>query len=186
LVIFFISGMGGRSPFDASPRSESCVIQKAAIAPMFDALVSTLTQQYLKVRQQYRHAQALWAYRWTDSNALPIPRFILFGRGRSGTTALLSMLDDVPALHCEGEVLHNYVPYPYRHVLGRSARAAAPGYGCKILSYQVQDVQNALEHPASFIDRLWSEGGFQILYLRRTKSAPPRPLQHSGPSGAVS
>ncbi|MFB6230721.1 MAG: hypothetical protein ABEL04_06140 [Salinibacter sp.] len=143
------------------------MIQKAAIAPMFDALVSTLTQQYLKVRQQYRHAQALWAYRWTDSNALPAPRFILFGRGRSGTTALLSMLDDVPALHCEGEVLHNYVPYPYRHVLGRSARAAAPGYGCKILSYQVQDVQNALEHPASFIDRLWNEGGFQILYLRR-------------------
>ncbi|MCS3631973.1 hypothetical protein GGP55_002584 [Salinibacter ruber] len=135
---------------------------------MFYALVSALTQQYLKVRQQYRHAQALWSHRRTGPDALPDPRFILFGRGRSGTTALLSMLDDVPALHCEGEVLHNYVRYPYRHVLGRSVRPAAPGYGCKILSYQVQDVQTALDEPEAFIHRLWEEGGFQILYLRRT------------------
>lgn len=135
---------------------------------MFDALVSALTQQYLKVRQQYRHAQALWAHRQTGPDVPSNPRFILFGRGRSGTTALLSMLDDVPALHCEGEILHNYVPYPYRHVLGRSARTGAMGYGCKILSYQVRDVQTALEHPEAFIHRLWDEGGFQILYLRRT------------------
>lgn len=135
---------------------------------MFDALASVLTQQYLKVRQQYRHVQALWAYSQMENEALPEPRFILFGRGRSGTTALLSMLDDVPALDCEGEVLHNFVPYPYRHVLGRSARVEAPGYGGKILSYQVRDVQTALDRPEAFIHRLWDEGGFQILYLRRT------------------
>lgn len=135
---------------------------------MFDAFVSALTQQYLKVRQQYRHAQALWAHARTTLEALPEPRFILFGRGRSGTTALLSMLDDVPALRCEGEVLHNYVPYPYRHVLGRCVRTRGAGYGCKILSYQVRDVQVRLEQPKAFIRTLRDEAGFQILYLRRT------------------
>lgn len=135
---------------------------------MFDDLQTLLTRQYLAVRQQYRHAQALWAQWRMDSEALPEPRFILFGRGRSGTTALLSMLDDVPALQCEGEILHNYVPYPYRHVLGRCVWAGGPGYGCKILSYQVRDVQTALHRPDALIRTLWEEEGFQILYLRRT------------------
>jgi len=135
---------------------------------MLDDLTTALTRQYLVVRQQYRHVQALWAHWRAGPDALPEPRFILFGRGRSGTTALLSMLDDVPALRCEGEILHNYVPYPYRHVLGRSARTVASGYGCKILSYQVRDVQTALARPEELIRTLWKEDGFQILYLRRT------------------
>ena len=135
---------------------------------MLDEFTSALTQQYLKVRQQYRHAQAVWAYSHSEDGALPEPRFILFGRGRSGTTALLSMLDDVPALRCEREILHNYVPYPYRHVLGRSALVGARGYGCKILSYQVRDVQTALDRPEALIRTLWDEHGFRILYLHRT------------------
>lgn len=135
---------------------------------MFDALVSALNRQYLFVRQQYRHGQALGAHWWSNSDALPRPRFILFGRGRSGTTALLSMLDDVPALHCEGEVLHDYVPFPYRHVLGRSVWSGASGYGCKILSYQVRDVQTRLKCPEKFVRDLHNDGGFRVLYLHRT------------------
>ena len=135
---------------------------------MLDEFTSALTQRYLKVRQQYRHAQAVWAYSQIEDGTLPEPRFILFGRGRSGTTALLSMLDDVPVLRCEGEILHNYVPYPYRHGLGRCAWVGGPGYGCKILSYQVRDVQTALDRPEALLRMLWDEHGFQILYLRRT------------------
>ena len=135
---------------------------------MLDDLQTFLTRRYLIARQQYRHAQALWVQWRSGTDILSEPRFILFGRGRSGTTALLSMLDDVPVLRCEGEILHNYVPYPYRHVLGRCAWVGGPGYGCKILSYQVRDVQTALNRPEALLRMLWDEHGFQILYLRRT------------------
>ena len=51
------------------------------------------------------------------------------------------MLNDVPGLRCAGEVLHNSVPFPYRHILGRAAGCTAEAYGCKVLSYQIKDVQ---------------------------------------------
>lgn len=132
---------------------------------MADDLFSILNRQYLKVRQQYRHLQALAAH--LSSQSLPVPRFILFGRGRSGTTALVSLLDSLPALQCEGEILHDYVPFPRLHVLGRSAKSALPGYGCKILSYQLRDVQTALETPETFLHTLHEKSGFRVLYLRR-------------------
>ena len=133
---------------------------------MFDGLLSVLNRQYLKVRQQYRHLQACVAY--LSRERLPTPRFILFGRGRSGTTALTSLLDSHSALRCEGEILHNYVPFPYAHVLGRCARAQPLGYGCKILSYQLRDIQSSLESPETLIRGLHEEYEFDILYLRRS------------------
>jgi LPS sulfotransferase NodH len=134
---------------------------------VLDAVRTALNRRYLKVRQQYRHAQALWADVQTNGNPLPEPRFVLFGRGRSGTTALISMLGDVPALHCEGEVLHDWVPFPERHVRGRCARSGGPGFGCKILSYQIRDVQTRLSRPEGFLHTLHEEHGFRVLYLRR-------------------
>jgi len=133
---------------------------------MVDNLFSTLNRQYLKVRQLYRHVQACTAY--VTRTTLPSPRFVLFGRGRSGTSLLVSLLDSVPSLRCEGEVLHDYVPFPHTHVLGRSRRVNTGGYGCKLLSYQVRDVQTALEAPEAFVRTLHREDGFQVLYLRRS------------------
>lgn len=128
-------------------------------------LPAFVERPYLIVRQQYHHLQALAAH--LSGRPLPPTRFILFGRGRSGTTALVSMLDEVPAIRCEGEVLHNYVPFPYRHVLGRSARCTADGYGCKILSYQIREIQSPRGPREDFLRTLHEEYGFDILYLRR-------------------
>lgn len=122
-------------------------------------------RRYLFARQQLRHLQALSAY--VAGRRDPEKRFVLFGRGRSGTTALVSMLDAVPGVRCEGEVLHDWVPYPRRHVLGRSARIGEAVYGCKILSYQLRDVQCLPGDGTGFIRRLHEEHGFSILYLRR-------------------
>ena len=130
-----------------------------------DDIATFLRRRYLFVRQQVRHLQAGLSY--LSDRPLPETRFILFGRGRSGTTALVSMLDDVPGLRCEGEVLHNYVPFPYRHVLGRAARGTTNAYGCKILSYQLKDVQRPSGSRKHFLHTLHHEHGFQILYLRR-------------------
>jgi len=128
---------------------------------------SVLQRPYLFVREQVRHAQALWAHARRSAAAAPDPRFVLFGRGRSGTTALVSLLDAVPAIRCEGEILRDWVPYPMRHVLGRSRWRAAAAYGCKILSYQLRDVQRALPAPENFLRTLHCEHGFRVLYLRR-------------------
>jgi LPS sulfotransferase NodH len=133
---------------------------------MGDAFVSLLNRKYLKVRQQYRHLQACAAY--LSGRSAPETKFILFGRGRSGTTALVSLLDALPSVRCEGEILHDYVPFPYVHVLGRSAWAASPTYGCKILSYQIRDVQRALDAPTDVLKRLHDDNGFHVLDLRRT------------------
>jgi len=133
---------------------------------VLDDLETVLRRRYLFARQQFRHLQAGLAH--LSNRSLPETRFVLFGRGRSGTTALVSMLDDVPGLQCEGEVLHNYVPFPYRHVWGRAARCSAATYGCKILSYQIKDVQRPPGRRTDFLRTLHREHGFQILYLRRT------------------
>ena len=132
---------------------------------MVDDLASLLNRKYLKLRQQYWHVQALVAH--FSKRSLPSPRFILFGRGRSGTTVLVNLLNSLPHLQCEGEILHNYVPFPRLHVQGRSARSKASGYGGKILSYQIRDVQTALDAPDTFLQTLNQKDGFRILYLRR-------------------
>ena len=134
---------------------------------MANPLPSILRRPYLFVREQCRHAQALWAYARRPASEAPGTRFVLFGRGRSGTTALVSLLDAVPSIRCEGEILRDCVPLPRRQVLGRSRRTAAPAYGCKILSYQLRDVQRFLPSPEAFLRGLHREHGFRVLYLRR-------------------
>lgn len=92
-------------------------------------------------------------------------RFIIFGRGRSGSTTLVSLLDSVPDLQCDGEILGRYVPFPHTHLLTCCARSKAAVYGCKLLSYQVRDLQPLANRP-KFITQL-AQQGFKIIYLRR-------------------
>ncbi len=92
-------------------------------------------------------------------------RFILFGRGRSGTTTLVSLLNSHPQIVCEGEILALPVFFPHQHVLARCANSGAAVYGCKILSYQVSQVQSIKSRQA-FIHDLYQQG-FQIIYLKR-------------------
>lgn len=128
-----------------------------------------LLQSYLFLRQQYHHLEAGAAYLASSlSGSGAEKRFVLFGRGRSGTTALVSMLDALPGVLCEGEILRNCVPFPYLHVLGRSARTRNRVYGCKILSYQIRDVQWTLPAQEDVLRILHDENHFQVLYLRRS------------------
>jgi len=92
-------------------------------------------------------------------------RFVVFGRARSGTTTLVSLLGAVPDLHCDGEILSKPVPFPRIYVRACCARSGSLAYGCKILSYQVAKVQ-LLHRRTEFVRRL-SEDGFSIIYLKR-------------------
>ena len=128
-----------------------------------------LNRPYLFLRQQYRHLEAGGAILSSGVTGTgPSKRFVLFGRGRSGTTALISLLDALPGVACDGEILHNWVPFPSLHVRGRSARTEEGVYGCKILSYQIRDVQWTLRERKDFLRTLHQENDFHVLYLRRT------------------
>ncbi|MBX2865386.1 MAG: hypothetical protein KTR27_17685 [Leptolyngbyaceae cyanobacterium MAG.088] len=92
-------------------------------------------------------------------------RFVLFGRGRSGTTALVSLLDNVKDIHCDGEILSRPVLLPQLYLQSCCANSHANVYGCKILSYHIRDVQPILKR-RRFLNRL-DNAGFKIIHLQR-------------------
>ncbi|MBT9314626.1 sulfotransferase family protein [Leptothoe spongobia] len=92
-------------------------------------------------------------------------RFILFGRGRSGTTALVSLLDGVKEIHCDGEILSTPVLLPKLYLQSCSANSPTIAYGCKVLSYHIRDVQPLLQR-RRFLHHL-DKAGFKIIYLQR-------------------
>lgn len=96
----------------------------------------------------------------------PNKRFIIFGRGRSGSTLLVNLLNSHQCIHCDGEILHDYVFFPEIHVDVCASRHQTKVYGCKLLSYQIRDVQK-LFNPENFLFRL-HKSGYKIIYLSRT------------------
>jgi LPS sulfotransferase NodH len=118
-------------------------------------------------RRFRRHAGALGRVGnqvLTGQRLTPI-RFVVFGRGRSGSTTLMSLLGGISHVHCDGEILNSPVPFPRTYVHACCARSGAPVYGCKILSYQVAKVQ-PLRRRTEFVRQL-SADGFAIVYLKR-------------------
>ncbi len=95
----------------------------------------------------------------------PQKRFVIFGRGRSGSTLLVRLLNSHPDIHCDGELLHEKVAFPRLYVHSRAACAGKHVYGFKLLSYQLISVQN-MRSPTAFVRELY-EKGYQVIYLRR-------------------
>lgn len=115
----------------------------------------------LKVKKFFKNILFLF---FSKSNTKA--KFIIFGRGRSGSTLLVELLNNIENINCEGEILKYKVFYPIRYILGRSFFFTKGGvYGCKILSYQIRDIQK-IDNANNFIKKLHSEG-FKIIYLKR-------------------
>ena len=112
---------------------------------------------HLKIRQTAR-------YLLHRPDLTPV-RFVLFGRGRSGTTALVSLLDSVKSIQCDGEILSRPVLLPKLYLQSCCANASTAAYGCKILSYHIRDVQPILRR-RRFLQRL-DKSGFNIIHLQR-------------------
>lgn len=113
----------------------------------------------------YGFHQGLCAWYVTFRPPLRPIRFVLFGRGRSGSTALVSLLNQVPGIQCDGEVLCHRVARPRMHVDALCARSAAPCYGCKILSFHLSSLQ-PIESGRDFVAQLAADG-YRIIYLKR-------------------
>ena len=93
------------------------------------------------------------------------PRFVIYCRGRDGSTLLVDLLNQLPQVHCDGEILHARVMAPRLYV--RCCQSIAPGeaYGFKLLSHQLTHVQRVSD-PAAFL-RYLDSMGYKIIHLRR-------------------
>ncbi len=92
-------------------------------------------------------------------------KFVIFARGRSGSTLLLSLLNSDPKVNCEGEILNHRVLSPDKLINRRCSLASKEIYGFKLLSYQLRTVQK-INDPHTFLREL-NLKGFKIIYLRR-------------------
>lgn len=69
-------------------------------------------------------------------------KFVLFGRGRSGSTLLVQMLDANPAIGCLDEVLRFKTLMPVRMVERELSQINKPIRGFKLLSYQIRELHS--------------------------------------------
>jgi LPS sulfotransferase NodH len=92
-------------------------------------------------------------------------KFLVIGRPRSGTTLLTRLLNQVPTVQCDPELLHYAVLSP-RHLIKRlAAKSDAQAYGCKWLSYQMLEVQHGKD-VRRILEEL-SKDGFRYIHLKR-------------------
>ena len=111
----------------------------------------------------YEAAQHL---RPTRRTRPPEKRFVIFARGRSGTTLLVSLLNRHPLISCDNEILRRRAARPLRLIRRRMALTETPIYGFKLLSYQLQSVQTHLADKRAVLERLVEEG-HHIIYVKR-------------------
>ncbi len=111
-----------------------------------------------------RHLLLILRYRLSGRKLAP-KRFIIFGEGRCGSTALVSRLNSIKNVQCNNEVLALRVPFPFLHVLARCGLSKKPVNGCKILAFHIRDIQ-PIDDREGFLRQLY-EKGFQIIHLRR-------------------
>lgn len=92
-------------------------------------------------------------------------KFLIIARPRSGTTLLCGLLDSVPGVTCEMEMLHFAVASPSRYLKTLARKSPTEVYGCKFLTYQMLEV-NKIRDPRAFLDDLVADG-FEIVHLIR-------------------
>lgn len=93
--------------------------------------------------------------------------FLIYGRPRSGTTLLVHLLNQIPGLRCDGELLHYFLlsPLNFLRRLPKRAGSHVQAYGVKVLSYQLMEIQR-IRRPIAFFDALGNLG-YDIVHLTR-------------------
>ena len=94
------------------------------------------------------------------------PRFIIFAQGRSGSTALRSLLTNHPDVVCEGELLMRKKFWPIDFIEGKAYRHTKTGrtWGFKLKWWHPKKKQN--QYTTSLVRHL-HHSGWKIVYLER-------------------
>jgi LPS sulfotransferase NodH len=90
--------------------------------------------------------------------------FVIFGRGRCGTTLLVELLNGFRDVHCDGEVFHYPVLFPARLLQNLRLTNKAPYYGVKLLSYQLLEIQS---RASQIMPATLAALGYRVLYVTR-------------------
>lgn len=117
-----------------------------------------------RIRHALRVARdhSLYATGWRRSAE---KRFLILSRARSGSTVLASLLNSVPQINCDGEILRRPLLFPERYIHARSAAKPCSAYGFKVLIGQVREAKG-FQDPDDLIRRLHGDG-FSVFHLRR-------------------
>lgn len=95
----------------------------------------------------------------------PPSYFVFFGRGRSGSTLLVELLDGHPQIACLGEILRFRTFAPASYIRNCMKTCDAPRRGFKLLSYQVRTLCSPARQSAI---RDWmEENRVTVFHLRR-------------------
>lgn len=116
----------------------------------------------------YGYVRESWSYlkrRISYFREEPHTKFVIFGRGRSGSTLLVSLLNSCPGLFCDKEILNRPVFSPLKFVNTRAKLSRQKIYGFKLLSYQLRSVQK-IKNKTEFIKALQHDG-FKFIFLIR-------------------
>ena len=91
-------------------------------------------------------------------------KFVIFGRGRSGSTLLVSLLNTLPDVYCDGEIFNVVSVFPKARVKRACNYSENRLYGFKLLSYQLFRYNESFQ--LKFLNYLSSKG-FRLIYLKR-------------------
>lgn len=154
-------------------------------------LRTTLQRRYL--------GYALEARTWLRAGATrlsghtpPEKTFLIFGRGRSGSTLLTRLLDSHDQITCYGEILRYRAAAPATQLRLALSSADTRVAGCKMLSYQMRTIHRMPESTGFLRDL--ADRGVEIIYLKRQNLlrhavsnlyARKRRAYHSSDAGAA-
>jgi LPS sulfotransferase NodH len=93
-------------------------------------------------------------------------RFVLYGRGRTGSTLLTELLNQSGELFCDKEIFNRKVWKPFTFLKNRQQMFKAPIYGFKLLSYQLKE-RIKPSSPQEFMRHLVEDEGYKLIYMTR-------------------
>lgn len=92
-------------------------------------------------------------------------KFVIFARGRSGSTLLADLMGCLPEVRCDQEILSRPVLAPRRWVEAQRSLHPESHYGFKVKIYQLTEAQR-IKSPQAFLQRIEADG-WLLIHLQR-------------------
>ncbi len=112
-----------------------------------------------------RELLAAWRFQ-TKTLRTHQDKFVLFGRGRSGSTLLMDLIASSDEVSCDKEIFNRKVLFPRMFLKHRNQIFLNRVYGFKLLSYQLKKHYNWSE-AREFLNYLVNEKGYKVIYISR-------------------
>jgi hypothetical protein len=129
---------------------------------MFPARLMNFLKLVLKVCNTYLHNFFCWKE--------PEQKFLIFAQGRTGSTLLVELLNQISEIHCEEEILSRDffplqmpIPFPRIYLKGYSKKYSKHYFGFKLKIFHL--TEQLKTDPATFFEK--NLKGYRIIFLYR-------------------